>query len=228
MEFFAATARHRTARLLLLLAWMLSPVAALSQSVANGGVLYREYCISCHGQPPGGGADRAANNPALIAGAINGRVPAMAFLRSFISASDMADIAAYIASLSAPPPPPPPAPALDYTDLWWVESEPGRGVSIVHHAATNKMFVVIYTYDLDRRPLWLMIPDGVMTTPTNYAGPVYRVTGPPQTGAVFDSSRVRVVFVGNATLSFNDRDHAILAYTVDGRQVSQSISRTPF
>jgi hypothetical protein len=39
-------------------------------------------------------------------------------------------------------------PAANYTDLWWNPSESGWGVSIVQHAS-NKMFAVWFTYDID-------------------------------------------------------------------------------
>ena len=66
-------------------------------------------CIACHGFPPLGGPELAPNNPQLIKSAINNLVPAMSFLRGRYSDSQLADIAAYIASLQSAPPPPPPA-----------------------------------------------------------------------------------------------------------------------
>src|SRR5665213_3148508 len=91
--------------------------AAGAQSVANGKALYAATCSFCPGTPPSGGPELAPNNPSLIKSAINGLVPAMSFLQNMYSDAQLADIAAYIASLeSAPPPPPPtkPAPQFDY------------------------------------------------------------------------------------------------------------------
>jgi cytochrome c553 len=210
----------------LLLACAAAPCFAASAS--NGNTVYHEYCVSCHGDPPQGGPDRAGNNPTLISNALNGGVPAMAFLRGFVSGTDIQDIAAYVASLSGTVTPPlPPVPAFDYTDLWWAgDAESGWGLNLTQHPS-NKIFGIIYTYDIDRRPMWLVLPDGAWATPTLYSGTLYRVTGPPQNG-VFDSARVRVQPVGTATLSFADRDHALFTYTVNGAQVNKLVSRTPF
>lgn len=223
--------RHWLAPSLLLWAG-LAAVPAAAQNVAHGQTLFNQICVSCHGFPPLGGPELAPNNPALITSAINGLVPAMAFLRPILSASDIADIAAYLGTLSgpAPPPPPPtpPVPAFDYTDLWWAgEGESGWGINITQHPS-HKIFAVVYTYDMDRRPMWLVLPDGTWSSPTLYSGPFYRVTGPAQTGAPWDFSKVKVVQVGIATLSFTDRDHANFQYSVGGVQVSKALSRTPF
>ena len=209
---------------------LLAAFPVWAADATRGKSVYAEYCVSCHGSPPQGGPERAGNNPALISAAINGKVPSMAFLRSFVTGTDVADIAAYIASLSAPPTPPPaPVPAFDYTDLWWGgASESGWGVSIIQHASTTKIFAVMYTYDLDRRPMWLMLPDGAWASPTLYSGTFYRVTGPTPAGVTFDSTKVGVLPIGTATLAFSDRDHATFSYTAFGVQYTRQISRPSF
>lgn len=81
---------------------------AFAQDAGQGATLYQTYCAVCHGLPPapGIGPLLAANNPTLIQSAINGLVPQMGTLK-FLTFQQLTDIAAYIASLSAPPPPPP-------------------------------------------------------------------------------------------------------------------------
>ncbi len=62
-------------------------------------------CVDCHrGLPPGlFGIGRAANNPAIVANALNA-IPQMAPLRGRLSAQDIADVAAYIGNPTVPSP----------------------------------------------------------------------------------------------------------------------------
>lgn len=235
MTPFQAT--FRPGRFLCRLAMLLAALAvfpAFAQSVANGENFYMSICRACHGFPPSGGPDRAAGNPAMIQSAING-VGAMRFLRGLLTDSDIRDIAAWLLNPVStpnppPPPPPPPAPAvpaLDFTDLWWNPEESGWGVNIVQHPS-HSVFGVIYTYDAARRASWFVSSDGSWTTPFQYTGDLYRVTGPPFNAPVFDSTRVGVVKVGAFTLDFNSRDSGTLTYTVDGVRVAKPIARQPF
>jgi cbb3-type cytochrome c oxidase subunit III len=200
------------------------PVAA--QNLANGEALYQSICRVCHGFPPAGGPERAAGNPTLITNAINGRVPTMGFLREVLDAVDIADIAAYLLTLSNPNPQPA-VPAFDYSDLWWNPSESGWGLNLVQHAS-NVIFGVMYTYEAPNRATWFVIPGGSWTTATVYSGAIYRVSGPAFNAQGFSASSVRVQQVGLATLTFIDRDNATFAFTIDGVPVMKSITRQPF
>lgn len=62
-------------------------------------------CVDCHRAFPPGlfGIGRAANNPAIIANALN-TIPQMAPLRGRLSAADIADLAAYFGDPSVPSP----------------------------------------------------------------------------------------------------------------------------
>lgn len=209
--------------------------AAFAADPVRGQTLYLNYCAVCHGAPPSPGAGPllAANNPALIQSAINGLVPQMSVLR-FLTADQIADIAAYIGTLSAPPPPPPPpppapdpVPTLDYTDLWYGgEAQSGWGFNVMQHPS-HVIFGVMYTYDASNHPLWFVLPGGSWLTPTRFSGAWYRVTGPAY-NASFDPSRVKVTQVGTAEIEFTDANHGTLSYSVDGVLVSRAISRQPF
>ena len=72
---------------------------AAAQSVAHGQQLYNSICITCHGFPPSGGPEFTVGNPGLILTALQ-VIPQMQPFRNQISASDAADISAYIASTS--------------------------------------------------------------------------------------------------------------------------------
>ena len=69
-------------------------VAQTGNAVA-GKDLYIANCGSCHGVPPSGGAQTAANNANRINNAINS-VNSMQFLRGVFSQGELQDIAAYI------------------------------------------------------------------------------------------------------------------------------------
>jgi cytochrome c553 len=215
----------------LLLAIILACLAATSahaQDVNNGRNLYQTYCSVCHGFPPLGGPELAPNNPSLIRTAINGLVPQMSVLR-FLTDAQLADIAAYVASLSAPPPPPPTPikPAADYTDLWWGgDSQSGWGFNIMQHPS-GQIFGVMYTYDTTGKPEWFVLPGGTWTSSTVFTGSWYRVTGPSYNGA-FDASKVKVTQVGSAELSFTDASHGTLSFTVNGVVTAKTITRQAF
>ena len=221
---------RRIAVTLALAVLFLASGAALAQNVANGLGLYQQYCQACHGMPPVGGPDRAANNPGMIRNAIANKVPDMRSL-GFLSDANLADIAAWIASLGGPPPPPPPppnvppAPDRNYTDLWWGgENESGWGLNIIQHA-TNQVFAVMYTYDANRRATWFVVPGGAWTSTATFTGALYRVTGRPYSQAWAPSD---VKQVGTATFTFFDGSNGTLTFSVDGTTVTKPMARQPF
>jgi cytochrome c553 len=201
--------------------------AAVAQSVTNGEALYKSICISCHSLPPVGGAILGANNPGLIRQAINGLVPDMKLVVGPLNFSDaqLADIAAYIATVVSGSPPA--ANDIDYSDLWWNPNENGWGFNIVQHGAGGNIFSVMYTYDTDGRPLWFVLPGGSWSSSTLFTGAWYRVVGPAFTSP-FDASQVNATQVGTATVTFIDASHASLSFTVNGTTVVKPITRQPF
>ncbi len=87
------------------------PIGSWAQSgnPALGQVLFNNNCAVCHGTAPNivGGARLGANNPTRISNAINGVVPQMA-IYSFLTPTNIADIAVYIGvALGVSPPPSP-------------------------------------------------------------------------------------------------------------------------
>jgi hypothetical protein len=209
-------------RTLLLLALAANAVPAAAQNVAAGQVLYNDICRSCHGFPPLGGPERAANNPSLIASALRTVSQMQPF--NFLSSGQILDIAAYLGSVIAPPPPP--VPAVDYTDLWWNEAESGWGLNLIQHPS-NIVFGVMYTYESPGRPTWFVLPGGTWTTTFSYTGDLYRVTGPSVAGA-FDPLKVQAVKVGTATISFSDAGHGTYTFSVNGVTITKNITRQPF
>lgn len=221
---------HRSISKLLAAIALAAALPAVAQDAAHGSQLYHSTCITCHGLPPVGGPELAANNPGLIAQAINGLVPAMSFMRGFYSSTDLADIAAYVASLrggsaggggggvSSN------MPQFDYTDLWWNPGESGWGLNIVQHASGN-IFAVIYTYDAPNRPMWYVMPGGTWSSPTVFTGALYRVTGSPALAAFKAGD---VTQVGTATFSFSDASNGSITYSVNGVPVQKTLQKQPF
>ena len=206
--------------LCLVLAACAAPAAA--QNAAAGQTLYNSICRACHGFPPLGGPELAANNPTLIATALR-TIPQMAPFQ-FLSSAQIQDIAAYIGTIVKPPAPP--VPAVDYTDLWWNEAESGWGLNLIQHPS-NIVFGVMYTYESPGRPAWFVLPSGTWTTSFSYTGDFYRVTGPSVAGA-FDPAQVQAVKVGTATLTFSDAGHGTYTFSVNGTTVTKNITRQPF
>ncbi len=207
--------------------------AALSvqaQDVSHGSTLYHQTCITCHGLPPVGGPETAANNPTLISQAINGLVPQMSFMRGLYSPTDLADIAAYINSIVNPssgPPPPPPSnvPQFNYSDLWWNPAESGWGFNIIQHG-TGVLFCVMFTYTAPNGPMWYVIPGGTWTSSTTFAGDIYQVTGTAASITPFTGSAATKV--GSATLLFTSQGTANLTMNINGTQVTKAIEKQPY
>ena len=109
------------------------------------------------------------------------------------------------------------APAANYTDMWYLPSESGWGVSFTQHTGSNQVFAVWYTYDPRQpdpsspggfKPLWIVMPGGTWTTPTSITGEVYVTKGQPlgpDTGATQ---------VGTFSFSFQGTSSATFTYTI--------------
>jgi cytochrome c553 len=92
----------------------MAPAAAWAQDALAGKRLYLDVarlrgagvsCVDCHGGLPGAafGIGRAANQPAIVERAVNS-IPQMTPLRGRLSATDYADLAAYIGRPDVPSP----------------------------------------------------------------------------------------------------------------------------
>jgi len=112
------------------------------------------------------------------------------------------------------------APAANYTDMWYLPSESGWGVSFTQHTGSNQVFAVWYTYDPRQpdpsspggfKPLWIVMPGGTWTTPTSITGPVFVTNGQPfnQTG-----SNTQLTPVGTFTFNFATAQAGTFAYSI--------------
>ena len=109
----------------------------------------------------------------------------------------------------------------DYSDLWYLPSESGWGVSVFQQESV--MFAVIFAYGSDGAPRWFVAPDAgrdANAPSDRFSGTLYRTTGPVSL-AQFDPARVQTTAVGTFSFAANADGTADIAYTVDGASVSK-------
>ncbi|HEX4935046.1 MAG TPA: hypothetical protein VFV33_17800, partial [Gemmatimonadaceae bacterium] len=114
--------------------------------------------------------------------------------------------------------------------LWWrapAESQSGWGVNVVHQG--DLVFATWFTYDAQRRPLWMVMSEGFRVGPNEYAGVMYEVTGPPFDSAAWDTARVQTRPVGTGVFSFVDAGNGTFRFIeTAGRTVTHPITRQLF
>jgi lysyl endopeptidase len=118
-------------------------------------------------------------------------------------------------------------PAYDFTDLWWNPDESGWGLNVIQHA-NGIIFAIWYTYDADGKMVWYHVPSGSWTSSMSYTGNLYAVSGPPFSGATFNSTQVKRTQVGTATLTFSSSGAGTWTYNVNGVTGTKSIVRLSF
>lgn len=111
-------------------------------------------------------------------------------------------------------------PATNYSDMWYLPSESGWGVSFVQHAGTNQVYAVWYTYDPREpdatvagtfRPLWIVMAGGTWTSPTTITGSAFVLNGTPfnQSG-----SNRSINPVGTFTFNFANTSNGTFTYNI--------------
>jgi serine protease len=116
---------------------------------------------------------------------------------------------------------------LDYSDLWWGGIlQDGWGLTLNQHYDT--LVAIWYTYGLDGKPVFYIMPDGTWTNATTVTGTIYATTGTPF-GLPYNVAQFVGSTVGNVTFSFSDASHATFTYTVNGITTqSKAVVRQPF
>ena len=116
----------------------------------------------------------------------------------------------------------------NYTDMWWQSAgiEAGWALDIDHQG--ESLFAAWFTYGADGTDDWLVIPAAVRISEALYSGRIYRMRGPAYDARPWSSAAVTATDVGNATLSFADRDNGTFSYVVDGAPGSKLITRYVF
>ena len=91
----------------------------------------------------------------------------------------------------------------------------------------KSLFSVWFTYDAQGQPTWFVMPAGTWTSPSTYEGKLYRTTGSPWLGQVYDPAVLKVIEVGSYKMKFLG-DTATFDYSVDGVPGTMPLVRQPF
>lgn len=117
--------------------------------------------------------------------------------------------------------------ATNYTDVWWGgAAQNGWGVAIIQEGA--QLAGAWYTFNQAGQPVWYLFNGGTWTTPTTHTASLFRSTGSPLIGAVYNPNALVTVNAGTVTFSFTGASTANMTYTVDGVTQSKPIERLPF
>ena len=105
------------------------------------------------------------------------RVSPMRFLSEALTATDLADIAAYFEAVLGPPDHSPP---FDVTGQWASQSQPWWGLFVTHYANRSLLTGAWLTFDEKGEPRWLYFYEsGSWIAPSVYSAALFRNTGPP-------------------------------------------------
>ena len=113
-----------------------------------------------------------------------------------------------------------------YQDVWWRPDESGWGINIAHQGDT--LFATWFTYDVAGRGQWLVMSNTTRVGDGEYAGKIYRTTGPAFDSSSWDASSVRATELGAATFTFSDASRGTFAYTLEGVTRTKAIERMVF
>jgi uncharacterized protein (DUF1800 family) len=111
----------------------------------------------------------------------------------------------------------------DLGDLWWNAEESGWGVGLHQHG--DNIFGIWYTYDLDEKPLWVVMPGGTFEGNT-FTATLYTTTGTPF-DRPFVAADTKPAVVGTAKLVF-EGDVVKFTGTIHGHTKSRTLTRQPF
>jgi hypothetical protein len=114
----------------------------------------------------------------------------------------------------------------DASDLWWNASESGWGVNVMQQYDT--LFMTFFVYGSNNVPTWYVAPAVVYTSVSGgtltYTGALYQTAG-PWFGGSFNPANVSNRIVGSVTFNLASPTAATLTYSVDGVNVSKSLTR---
>jgi hypothetical protein len=117
--------------------------------------------------------------------------------------------------------------SIDYTDLWGGgqpnPTENGWGLNLIQQG--DIIFATMFVYGSDNTARWYsasaLAPSGGSTT---WTGQLAQTSG-PYFGAVWNNTQVTATAVGNMTVTFSSANAGTLTYSVNGVNVTKSISR---
>jgi hypothetical protein len=114
----------------------------------------------------------------------------------------------------------------DFTDLWFNPSESGWGVNFIQQ--NDVIFATLFVYGVGNVAQWYTAsamrpsPAGSQTA---FSGQLFLTSGPYFGAPTFDPNAVTRTAVGNMTVNFTSATTGTLVYTVNGTQVTKTITR---
>lgn len=123
---------------------------------------------------------------------------------------------------------PPKALVSNYQGLWWNDppgSEAGWGINFAHQG--DVIFATWFTYNANHQPLWLAATLN-RTAPGIYRGDIIVASGPAFNSPLWNTAHATETTVGTMAATFDDLDHATLAYTISGISQTKKIVRQVF
>ena len=109
----------------------------------------------------------------------------------------------------------------DFSDLWWNAAESGWGMQLVRGG--DATFATLYVYDAKERPVFYTAT--LSAVDTSWSGTLHETTGPHFGAGAFDPAKVSVRDVGIMTFAPATSETATLTYSVDGLNVTKSVTR---
>lgn len=115
--------------------------------------------------------------------------------------------------------------AQNYTGPWYNAAESGWGLNIVHQG--DVLFPTWFTYDIDGKPMWLIVSGAPKQADGSYLGDVYRTTGVPFNQITGQASTGNVK-LGTARLTFTSTGALTFSYSLTNQPTqSKSLTRLP-
>jgi hypothetical protein len=115
----------------------------------------------------------------------------------------------------------------DYSDLWFTSTESGWGANMIQQGEI--IFLTMFVYQSNGQPIWFVASDltfqGTTGTTQRFTGPLYQTSGPFYGAPTFNPNSVVVTPVGTATFTATSATAGTLAYTVNGVNVTKSVTR---
>jgi hypothetical protein len=118
----------------------------------------------------------------------------------------------------------------DATDLWWNAAEAGWGVNVNHQGEI--LFLTFFVYGPNNAPTWYsassLTYSGQSGGALVFTGALHQTSGPWLGSPTFNPNSVSYRQVGTATFTLTTISSATLSYSVDGTNVSKSLTRYSF
>jgi hypothetical protein len=189
----------------LALAFVLTSVPAFSADISHGASIFSGVCSACHSDNPLNNVYyvmNGANNPGLIEEFIADTYPMQPL--SYLTTSDIDDVAAYLGSLTGS------VTIAPQAGYWWNPAEGGRGFTLEQNAASGNVFFATYLYSASGEALWYAAGPAPMTG-TTFSAPLLAYAGGQTLTGAYQPS-MQGASPGNVSISFSDTTHASLTW----------------